>query len=145
MLRRIKAPCNHNPLRALQIPHLELRVAGLAPRCRGRVGRQRDAYLGRLRAILVAPYGVAQAEGPSMRSARVPTPPGPVRAKRCKAVDTSEDAADLFGAQEAVLDRQAGGAEPETGLEQGEVGGQGGNVCEGGSAVGRGKGMGRRQ
>lgn len=87
----------------------------------GRIGRQRGVHLGRLRAVLVARHGVA----------RGPTAPGPARAKRCKAVDASENAADLFGAEEAVLDWQAGGAETETGLEQGEVGGQGGDICEG--------------
>lgn len=118
MLRRIKACCNHDAPRALRIPHLEPRVAGFLPRGRGRMGRQRDTYLGRLRAVLVAQYGVAQTEGPSTRSARISTPPGPLRAKRCEAVDAAENAADLFGAEEAVLDRQTGGAEAETGLEQ---------------------------
>ena len=139
MIRRIKAFCNHDPLCVLQIPHLELRLAGFMPRGRGRMGRQRDVYFGRL--ALIARYGVTQTEGPGAGSARVPTAPGPARAKRCEAVDASEDGADLFGAEEAILDRQAGGAETETGLEQGEVGGQGGNVCEGGSVRGEGKGV----
>ena len=59
MLRRIKARCNHDPLCALQTPHLELRMAGFMPRGRGRMGRQRDVYLRRLRAVLVARHGVA--------------------------------------------------------------------------------------
>ena len=94
-----------------------------------------------MRAVLVARHVVAQTIGPCTGSARGPTFPGPARDKRCKAVDTSENAADLFGAEEAVLDRQAGGAETETGFEQREVGGQGGYVCEGGLVRGKGKGM----
>ena len=97
---------------------------------RGGVSRQRDAYLGRLRAVLVARRGVAQPERPGAGSARVPTTPGPARAKRREAVDASEKGADFFGAEEAVLDRQAGGAETEASLEQGEIGGQGGDVWE---------------
>ena len=112
-------------------------MAGFMPCCRGRMGWQRDVYLGRLRAVLVSGHGIAQTIGPSTGSARVSTVPGSARVKCCKAVDTSKNAADLFGAEEAVLDRQAGGAETETGLEQGEVGGQGGNVCEGGLVRGK--------
>ena len=100
------------------------------PCCRGRVGRQWDVYLGRLRAVLVARRGVAQTKGPGAGSARVPTDPRPVRAKRREAVDASENTADFFGTEEAVLNRQAGGAETEAGLEQGEIGGQGGDICE---------------
>ena len=103
------------------------------------MGWQRDLYLGRLRAVLGARYGVAQTEGPSTKSARVSTAPGLIRAKRGKAVDSLENAPDHFGAEQAVLDRQTGGAETETGLEQGEVGGQGGNVCEGGLVKGKGQ------
>ena len=45
------------------------------------------------------------------------------RAERCEAEDALEDGAGFFGAEEAVLDREAGGAETETGFEEGEVGG----------------------
>ena len=116
-------------------------MAGLMPSSCGRMDWQRDVYLGRLRAGLTAWNAVAQTEGPSTRFARISTASGLAGAQCCKAVDTSENAADLFGAEDAVLDRQAGGAETKTRLEQGEVGGQGGNVCDGRLVRGEGKGM----
>ena len=90
------------------------------------MGWQWNIYLGRLRTILITSH-----TGASSRSARVTTASRPARAKRRKAVDAPENAADLFGAEEAVLHRQAGGAEAEASFEQGEVGGQGCNVCKG--------------
>lgn len=130
MLRRVEARRDHDGLPALQIPHLELGLAGLVPCRRGRVRRQRDVDLGRSRAVLVGRRGVAQAKGPGAGSARVPTAPRPARAKCREAVDASEDTADFFGMEEAVLDWQAGGAQAEAGFQQGEIGGQGGDVWE---------------
>ena len=130
MFRRVEARRDHDGLPALQIPHLELGLAGLVPGCRGCMSRQRDVDLGRLRAVLVGRRVVAQPKGPGTGSARVAATPRPARAERREAVDASEYTADFLGTEEAVLDRQAGGAQTEAGFEQGEIGGQGGDVCE---------------
>lgn len=94
MLRRIKSCGNHISLRTPQSIHFELRVAGSMPRGYGRLGRQRDLYLGRLRAVLGVQYGVAQRRGPSTRSARV---------QGCRAEDSSKNAANRSGAEQGIF------------------------------------------